>query len=105
LAKKLTQLDREGTWKLLRAAIAFIEERGDPMDAMVNQVVEVTESGKNRISPLPSSRRLAHLLIAAAAISPSRRFFESMEYVSRRPATCRLYNRASKMDVVTRWPD
>jgi predicted nuclease of predicted toxin-antitoxin system len=50
----LPALDREGTWKLLQAAIAYIEERGDPMDVMVNQVVEVDQSGKITISPLPS---------------------------------------------------
>jgi hypothetical protein len=50
----LPALDREGTWKLLQAAIAFIEKQGDPMDVMVNQVVEVDESSKITISPLPS---------------------------------------------------
>jgi predicted nuclease of predicted toxin-antitoxin system len=50
----LPAVDREGTWKLLQAALAFIRERGELMDVMVNQVLEVDESGKITISPLPS---------------------------------------------------
>jgi hypothetical protein len=50
----LPAVDREGTWKLLQAALAFIRERGELMDVMVNQVVEVDESGNITFSPLPS---------------------------------------------------
>lgn len=49
----LPAIDREGTWKLLESALAFIRERGEPMSVMVNRVVEVDESGVMTISPLP----------------------------------------------------
>jgi len=51
----LPALDREGTWKLLESALAFIRERGEPMSVMVNHVLEVDESGVMTISPLPPS--------------------------------------------------
>ena len=49
----LPGLDREGTWKLLESALAFIRERGEPMSVMVNHVLEVDESGVMTILPLP----------------------------------------------------
>jgi len=49
----LPALDREGTWKLLESALAFIRERGEPMSVMVNHVLEVDESGVMTILPLP----------------------------------------------------
>jgi hypothetical protein len=41
----LPAIDREGTWTLLRAALAFLEAQGNPADVMVNHVLEVDESG------------------------------------------------------------
>ena len=49
----LPAMDREGTWKLLRSALAFVRERGEPMSVIVNNVLEVDESGVMKISPLP----------------------------------------------------
>ena len=49
----LPAIDREGTWALLLAALAFIEDRGKPMDVMVNHVLEVDESGEMTLIPLP----------------------------------------------------
>ncbi len=41
----LPSIDREGTWLLLEAAIGFLEARGNPIDVMLNQVLEVEVSG------------------------------------------------------------
>ena len=49
----LPAIDREGTWRLLLAAIAFLNERGHPMDVMVNHVLEVVSPGDMRLLPLP----------------------------------------------------
>ena len=38
---------------LLEAAIAFLEAWGDPMDAMVNHVLEMDEEGRAVLYPLP----------------------------------------------------
>ena len=51
----LPAIDREGTWVLLQAALAFIEDRGKPVDVMVNQVLEVDESGAMTLVPLSQS--------------------------------------------------
>jgi predicted nuclease of predicted toxin-antitoxin system len=51
----LPALERERTWALLRAALAFIEAQGKPMDVMVNHVLEVDESGAMRLVSLPPS--------------------------------------------------
>ena len=51
----LPSLDREGTWALLQAALAFLESRGEPMDIMVNHVLEVKASGKMTLMALPPS--------------------------------------------------
>jgi predicted nuclease of predicted toxin-antitoxin system len=51
----LPAIDREGTWKLLESALAFIRGRGEPMSVMVNHVLEVDESGVMTISPLPQA--------------------------------------------------
>jgi predicted nuclease of predicted toxin-antitoxin system len=49
----LPSIDREGTWLLLEAAIAYLEERGDPANNMLNHVLEVTELGTMTLAPLP----------------------------------------------------
>jgi predicted nuclease of predicted toxin-antitoxin system len=49
----LPSLDREKTWSLLQAALAYIESRGEPMDVMVNHVLEVEESGEMTLAALP----------------------------------------------------
>ncbi|MBV8357622.1 MAG: DUF5615 family PIN-like protein [Deltaproteobacteria bacterium] len=51
----LPAIDREGTWKLLESALAFIREYGEPISVMVNHVLGVDESGVITISPLPSA--------------------------------------------------
>jgi predicted nuclease of predicted toxin-antitoxin system len=51
----LPAIDREGTWKLLQAALAFIKDHGEPRDVMVNHVLEVDESGVMTIAPLASA--------------------------------------------------
>jgi predicted nuclease of predicted toxin-antitoxin system len=51
----LPAIDREGTWKLLESALAFIRGRGEPMSVMVNHVLEVDESGVMTISLLPQA--------------------------------------------------
>jgi predicted nuclease of predicted toxin-antitoxin system len=51
----LPAIDREGTWKLLESALAFIRGRGEPMSVMVNHVLEADESGVMTISPLPQA--------------------------------------------------
>ena len=38
---------------LLRAAMDFLSEHGDPMDAMVNHVLEISADGAMNLSPLP----------------------------------------------------
>ncbi len=48
----LPSIDREGTWRLLQAAIAFLERRGEPMD-MLNHVLEVATTGEMTLSALP----------------------------------------------------
>lgn len=40
---------------LLEAAIAFLDVRGDPMDAMVNHVLEMDEEGRAVLYPLPTT--------------------------------------------------
>jgi len=52
----LPAIDREGTWMMLRSALAFLEARGNPADDMVNHILEVDESGAIAFVPLPSSR-------------------------------------------------
>ena len=49
----LPSVDREGTWALLRAAIAFLKRRGDPATAMVNHVLEISISGEIAFTELP----------------------------------------------------
>jgi predicted nuclease of predicted toxin-antitoxin system len=41
----LPSLDRKSTWHILQAAIAFLGTQGDPMDVMVNRVLEVGTDG------------------------------------------------------------
>ena len=48
----LPSIDREGTWLLLQAAIAFLKSQGDPMDVMVNHVLDVATSGEMVLTPL-----------------------------------------------------
>ena len=38
---------------LLQAAIAFLESRAEPMDIMLNHVLEVTTTGDMTLSRLP----------------------------------------------------
>jgi hypothetical protein len=49
----LPSIDRGGTWGLLQAAIAFLESRAEPMDIMLNHVLEVTTTGDMTLSRLP----------------------------------------------------
>lgn len=49
----LPSISREETWRLLQAAIAFVEARGDPMNEMVNHVLEIDMAGTITFSPIP----------------------------------------------------
>jgi predicted nuclease of predicted toxin-antitoxin system len=49
----LPSIDREGTWRLLEAAIAYLEARGDPIDVMLNHVLEVETVDTMTLAPLP----------------------------------------------------
>ena len=49
----LPSIDREGTWRLLEKAIAFLESQGNPADVIVNQVLEIDASGAFSLQPLP----------------------------------------------------
>ena len=46
-------LDRDTSSALIMSAIDFLEKRGDPMDVMVNHVLEVEKGGQMRLYPLP----------------------------------------------------
>ena len=50
-------VDRARSETLLRAAIDFLAERGDPSDVMVNSVLEVSADGKMTLYPLPAGER------------------------------------------------
>jgi predicted nuclease of predicted toxin-antitoxin system len=49
----LPSIDREGTWRLLQGALVFLEGRGNPIDVMVNHVLEVDRAGMMTLSALP----------------------------------------------------
>ena len=49
----LPSLPRARSLALLEGAIALLEARGDPMDAMVNHVLEMDEEGRAVLYPLP----------------------------------------------------
>ena len=49
----LPPIERELSWTLLQAAIAFLETRGNPADEMVNHVLEIDLAGTVAFSPLP----------------------------------------------------
>ncbi len=49
----LPSVSREGTWVSLNAALAFLETQGNPMDVMVNHVLEVEKSGTVTFTALP----------------------------------------------------
>jgi predicted nuclease of predicted toxin-antitoxin system len=48
----LPSIDREGTWLLLEAAITYLETRGNPIDVMLNQVLEVVAIDTMTLAPL-----------------------------------------------------
>jgi hypothetical protein len=47
-------MDRESTWRLLQSAIAFLDAKGDPMNAMVNHALEVDATGGMALSVIPT---------------------------------------------------
>ncbi|MBB4304893.1 putative nuclease of putative toxin-antitoxin system [Rhodobium orientis] len=47
-------VDRHRSLDLLRAAIAFLAERGDPQNVIVNHVLEVDIDGSSRLYELPA---------------------------------------------------
>ena len=49
----LPAIDLAGSETLLRAAIDFLSGHTDPMDAMVNHMLEVSAAGAMHLSPLP----------------------------------------------------
>ena len=50
----LPSVDREGTWTLLQAALAFLESRGEPASIMINHVLEMRETGEVKLSSISS---------------------------------------------------
>ncbi len=50
----LPNVERARTESLLRAAVAHLIQQGNPMDAMVNRVLEVSEDGELRLYHLPA---------------------------------------------------
>jgi predicted nuclease of predicted toxin-antitoxin system len=48
----LASTDRERSWGLLQAAIAFLEQQGEPMSVMVNHVLEARQPRQMTISRL-----------------------------------------------------
>jgi predicted nuclease of predicted toxin-antitoxin system len=50
----LPSVDREGTWTLLQAALAFLESLGEPASIMINHVLEVRETGEVKLSSMYS---------------------------------------------------
>ena len=50
----LPSVGRERSKALLRAAIAFLSKHGDPMDVIVNHVLEVSSEAKMGLSKLPT---------------------------------------------------
>jgi predicted nuclease of predicted toxin-antitoxin system len=48
----LPGVEREATWSLLQAAITLLEGRGEPMDVMVNNVLQVGADGRLRLDRL-----------------------------------------------------
>jgi predicted nuclease of predicted toxin-antitoxin system len=52
----LPAVNRRQTWEMLRRVIEFLMARGDPMDVMVNHVVEIDVSGLITITPVAASR-------------------------------------------------
>lgn len=51
----LPSAPRARSLALLEAAIAFLDARGDPMDAMVNHVLEMDEDDGAVLYPLPTT--------------------------------------------------
>ena len=51
----LPNLDRQQSEALLSEAINYLDGRGDPMDLMVNRVLEIAEDGSLRIDDLPTT--------------------------------------------------
>lgn len=49
----LPSIDREGTWHLLEAPIAYLEARGRPADVMLNHVLEVEAVHTMTLAPVP----------------------------------------------------
>ena len=45
---------RQQSFALLRAALAYLEARGNAIDAMLNHVLEIDEDGSIRFYPLPA---------------------------------------------------
>ncbi|MCY4011986.1 MAG: DUF5615 family PIN-like protein [Gammaproteobacteria bacterium] len=54
----LPNVERAQTEAFLRAALAHLVRQGNPMDAMVNRVLEVTETGEMRSSDLAAINAL-----------------------------------------------
>lgn len=51
----LPSVSRERSWALLQAAIKHLKQRGDPLNAMVNQVLEIARDGTVTLSSLHKS--------------------------------------------------
>ena len=53
----LPNLPRDQTERLIRAAVGYLVQIGNPMDAMVNCVLDVAEDGEMRLSDLAAIER------------------------------------------------
>ena len=53
----LPSVGRERSESLLRDAIVFLSEHGDPMDAIVNHVLEVSTEAEMTLSMLPTEEQ------------------------------------------------
>jgi predicted nuclease of predicted toxin-antitoxin system len=51
----LPSVGRERSWELMLAAIAFLEDQGQPADLMVNHVLEVDEAAQCILYELPKA--------------------------------------------------
>jgi hypothetical protein len=47
-------MDRETTWRLLQSAIALLQAKGDPMNAVVNHALEVDATGRMALLAIPT---------------------------------------------------
>jgi hypothetical protein len=47
-------MDRDSPWHLLHSAIAFLDARGDPINAMINHALHVDATGGMALLAIPA---------------------------------------------------